>query len=275
MKTTRLWIPIGIACTAVYMVPFFAHGPNAFPGLDSETIQILGHLLVYSVLGLFVARFLTLATSLRTTLVILIAVDLCAAFGIYDEYHQSFVTDRGFEFSDVLVDAAGGLIGALLYSVWAYTKHRIFKLRLSPSPPPGDALKQGIIALHVFLLVFIPAALYSSTVAQYIDSARISAPALAETAITRYLGPHISHDTEKLLVGKVRALASPIRNPIRTKQEAKDSDRALREFVQVASQFGPVAGDGLPGLPKSAGRFLHNHSVPHEKEYSPERRTIR
>jgi hypothetical protein len=246
------------------MVPYFAHGPNAFHGLDSETTQIAGHLLVYSILGLFVARFLTLATSLRTTLVVLIAVDLCAAFGIYDEYHQSFVTDRGFEFSDVLVDAAGGLIGALLYSVWGYTKHRIFKLRLSPSPPPGDALKQGIIALHVFLLIFVPAALYSGTVAKYIDSAANSAPAFAETAITKYLGPHISHDMETLLVKKVRALARPIRNPIRTKEEAKASERALREFVQVASQFGPLAGDGLQGLPKSVGTFSHSHSGGHE-----------
>ncbi len=275
MKTTRLWIPIGIVCTAVYMVPYFAHQPNAFHGLDSQTTQILGHLLVYSVLGLFVARFLTLATSLRTTLVILIAVDLCAGFGIYDEYHQSFVTDRGFEFFDVLVDAAGGLIGASFYSLWAFTKHRIFRLRHAPTPRAGDALKQGVIALHVFLLIFVPAALYSDSVAQYIDSAAISAPAIAENAITRYLGPHISQDMEKLLVRTVKAVSCQVRNPIRTKEGTKASEKALREFVLVASQFGPLTGDGLTGVPKSVDRFSHRHSGRNGKEYGPEGRNIR
>lgn len=55
---------------------------------------------------------LTMSTALTATLI-------ATAYGVTDEYHQSFVPGRTAELADVLKDLAGAAAASLLYRRWA------------------------------------------------------------------------------------------------------------------------------------------------------------
>jgi VanZ family protein len=47
----------------------------------------------------------------------LLALALCAAFGLLDELYQLTVPGRGFEWIDLLADALGALVGLTIFAV--------------------------------------------------------------------------------------------------------------------------------------------------------------
>lgn len=57
-------------------------------------------------------------------LTILFALLICFFYAITDEYHQTFVTGRTGQFSDVLIDTIGALVGITLYSIIRHRKKK-------------------------------------------------------------------------------------------------------------------------------------------------------
>jgi len=82
--------------------------PLLFWGQDK-----LAHAIFFGVLGVFLARSLTPPQVLVWSRVLLVTV-LVVAYGISDEYHQSFVPGRDASPWDVLADATGGFLAAWL-----------------------------------------------------------------------------------------------------------------------------------------------------------------
>jgi VanZ family protein len=74
------------------------------------------HAAAYCVLGLLLARALWPAGPRGLGLGLVTA--LCLAYGLGDEWHQSFVPGRTAEGGDVVADTLGGGLGALLYAWW-------------------------------------------------------------------------------------------------------------------------------------------------------------
>ena len=70
----------------------------------------LGHFVVYTVLGAL--YLLALAHPSRGARAVLLAVLLASAYGVTDEFHQSFVPGRMPDPLDWLVDTAGATVGA-------------------------------------------------------------------------------------------------------------------------------------------------------------------
>lgn len=89
--------------------------PVLFSGLDK-----LLHALCYGVLGFFLARSFSPPEVAAWRRVVLLTV-LVTAYGITDEYHQSYVPGRNASIWDVLADGVGGFAAALIMH-WHYRR---------------------------------------------------------------------------------------------------------------------------------------------------------
>ena len=81
------------------------------PSIDLP-IRRAAHVIAYAVLTILFARALGAGTSLPR---LALATILAAVYGVTDELHQSLVPDRTGRAEDVLIDAIGALVGAVLF----------------------------------------------------------------------------------------------------------------------------------------------------------------
>src|SRR3990172_6007304 len=92
------------------MLIFILSSLPSLPGLPSIIdLDKLFHALIYGVLAYFVLRSLPGSETMSMKHALLAAM-LAIAYGITDEYHQSFVPGREADIRDVLADSAGALI---------------------------------------------------------------------------------------------------------------------------------------------------------------------
>lgn len=56
--------------------------------------------------------------------IILLTLLICFFYAVTDEYHQTFVTGRTGQFSDVLIDTIGAFVGITFYSAIRYLKKK-------------------------------------------------------------------------------------------------------------------------------------------------------
>ncbi len=88
--------------------------PTQTPSLTG--LDKIAHVSVYALLAWLAARaFATLALKPSAGWVPWAAAIFAALYGLSDELHQSFVPDRSAEAWDLVADAIGAAIGALLY----------------------------------------------------------------------------------------------------------------------------------------------------------------
>lgn len=79
-------------------------------------IRKLAHFSVYAVLGMCVYSFI-IASGFKFSAKGFIAWVCCIIYAIGDEVHQNFVPARAMQFTDVLIDSAGALLGIFATSV--------------------------------------------------------------------------------------------------------------------------------------------------------------
>ena len=111
----RLWGPVGAWAAAIFAVSSMSFGGGG-PGVPDW----LSHGSVYAVLGLLICR--ALAGGFPRPLSLggsLLACLLGIAYGISDEWHQSFVPHRESSWADVAKDAGGAVFGTLAYGLLA------------------------------------------------------------------------------------------------------------------------------------------------------------
>ena len=85
---------------------------DAVPIQTSNIDKVL-HFTIYTVFAFLLTRQIAVDTSGGRAMAG--AVLIAAAFAAADEWHQGFIPGRFPEFADWLADAAGAIIGALLY----------------------------------------------------------------------------------------------------------------------------------------------------------------
>ncbi len=110
-RSLNLWVPV----VAWMGVLFHASSQADFGGF-SRIPDWLTHGTSYLILSLLVCR--ALAGGVRLPLsarAAALAVVLCAAYAVSDEYHQSFVPGRDASAGDVAKDLGGAAIGALVW----------------------------------------------------------------------------------------------------------------------------------------------------------------
>lgn len=110
----RYWLPPIGFCAVIFV-------QSSFP--SPEQIQQLGlsdklqHLLAYGFLGVLFCRAFNTVDRWRHRwgVLFLLGVAATTAYGLSDEWHQSFVPGRSSEAADVVADFAGSLFGCGLY----------------------------------------------------------------------------------------------------------------------------------------------------------------
>lgn len=85
--------------------------PSNIPSFDK-----VAHFGAYGLLATLWMR--ALAARLTPARAGWVAWAIAAAFGITDEFHQSFVPGRSIELADWLADATGAAVAVLLYARW-------------------------------------------------------------------------------------------------------------------------------------------------------------
>jgi VanZ family protein len=233
MNNSRLWIPILLSAVTIFLISQFGHVPQILDWIPAIAKEILGHLALFLFLGLFVARYLS-EMGFRTTMVILLTVLLCAGFGIFDEFHQYFVVGRGVEFSDFVVDLVGCFTGGIIYILWTGLRqgqgHTIRN-----EVQTAVLLKQGGVALTLFVFILLPAAIYSCSIMGFAHSvvARPSVPHKVE-AKDQHLDRPV-HQFGKQPADNPPFVARP-QNPKNSGENRHSkSETSLIEFIQVAN----------------------------------------
>ena len=110
------WAPAAGLMAAIW----FVSGTPSPPRLPGSVSDVTAHFLAYGSLGAAMLRGVAGAQWARVSAGgALLAAALGAAYGVTDEFHQSFVPGRTPELRDVAADALGSAAGAGL--VWAWS----------------------------------------------------------------------------------------------------------------------------------------------------------
>lgn len=108
-----LWGPV-----AAWMLVIFAASSRPRVPLQDDVPDWFSHTLVYLVLAALAGRAASKEGSLDVRLALGV-VAFCVAYGISDEWHQSFVPGRHPDPWDVLKDGIGALAGIAVYRGWS------------------------------------------------------------------------------------------------------------------------------------------------------------
>lgn len=109
-----MWVAVAVWAAVIF--GFSSLPGSAIPGHFS----VPGHVVVYAVLG----ALLLLALGRPSPAFIAAAVTLASAYGVSDEFHQSFVPGRCPDPADWAVDTAAALLGALVVAALLVARHR-------------------------------------------------------------------------------------------------------------------------------------------------------
>jgi VanZ family protein len=128
-QVLKAWAPALAYMALIFLLSSFRLQAPAIDELPFK--DKLVHTIEYAVLGGLCSyasvRTWPLHHGLRTMLV---GAFLATAFGVTDELHQSFVPGRNADLMDIVADALGALLGALVAAVWGRRR------RASASTPP-------------------------------------------------------------------------------------------------------------------------------------------
>jgi VanZ family protein len=92
--------------------------PPLFPFQDK-----VEHGVAFGILGVFFYRSFKPRWAPPLLKRVLVITAMVAAYGAFDEIHQSFVPARDASLADFAADTIGGLVSAIIFSVHARTEH--------------------------------------------------------------------------------------------------------------------------------------------------------
>jgi len=115
----RYWLPVCLLCAGIFIQSSFAV-PDIGPDWllwDWLPMDKVAHGVIYAILSALICRaFNTLPPwQGRKVLLAVTGIFLATLFGLSDEWHQSFVVTRSADPSDFGADAAGSILGALVF----------------------------------------------------------------------------------------------------------------------------------------------------------------
>lgn len=108
----RFWLPVAAWCGLIFAL-------SSVPGLESGlswdfTLRKGAHMFEYAVLFLLIRRALAGTTQFSRGACVSTAVMLAVLYAVSDEFHQSFVPNRGASSFDVMIDAVGALVATFI-----------------------------------------------------------------------------------------------------------------------------------------------------------------
>lgn len=105
------WLPAALYAAMIFA---FSHQPTVPAGVQIFNDKVL-HFVLYAGLGFLLSRALTNAGASNKISRWVVAAAVASAYGLSDEWHQSFVPGRSSDIADWWADTAGGAAGAFIY----------------------------------------------------------------------------------------------------------------------------------------------------------------
>ena len=119
-RLAALWGPV-----TVYMLAIFILSARADVPLPAGLTDKQSHSLGYFGLGVTVTRAFTGGLGARVSVFRgLAAMALTTAYGVSDEWHQSFVPGRTADITDLRADASGAILGTAACWLWGIIRSR-------------------------------------------------------------------------------------------------------------------------------------------------------
>lgn len=110
----KFWLPVFIYLILIFVLSSVPDPPFAKAGIPFFDKFL--HTIEYAVLGFLLIRgFKNSRLWLSDRNFILLAVVLATLYGISDEFHQHFVSNRCASLGDVFFDCIGSIIGSIIY----------------------------------------------------------------------------------------------------------------------------------------------------------------
>ncbi|MDX1387051.1 MAG: VanZ family protein [bacterium] len=128
------WGPVLLLAFAIYLNTAIPH-EISLPSLWDKVV----HFLVFLLLGFLTTRALLLSGDYQRSTGVFLGSLLVMAWGILDEFHQSFVPGRHASWGDGVANGLGAIAGALLFTylgVLLYKSHKLY-------PPKPNACRPG------------------------------------------------------------------------------------------------------------------------------------
>jgi len=121
-----------LSLTVLYRLPVFAlcvfiFWQSSYPGIISEPLfphddKVL-HFGIYAILAILAARNLAVEKPLWSpTKIKIIAILFACLYGLSDEIHQAFVSDRHSSAWDLFANCAGSIAGCVFYMKFIYKR---------------------------------------------------------------------------------------------------------------------------------------------------------
>ena len=116
-KLFYLWAPVFFYAAFIFFLSSFSFHFALFQKVEKNNTDKLGHAVEYSILGFLLARALWRHSIFWRSAgrVFGAVLVLGVLYGASDEYHQSFVPYRNRNAADLAADAAGVMIGAVIW----------------------------------------------------------------------------------------------------------------------------------------------------------------
>lgn len=114
-RTLGRWTLVALWMAWIFFLSSQASLP--LPGVNwiDDLLRIAGHFVEYAVLAFLVSRAMA-SPETRSRRWIALALILCAAYAVSDEWHQSFVPGRDASVFDLFVDTAGAALGTVVFA---------------------------------------------------------------------------------------------------------------------------------------------------------------
>ena len=94
------------------------HKTKAFIEDTNYLFRKLSHAFVYLVLAILIMNFLLSLRKNSLYQYYIISIIIAFLYACTDEYHQTFINGRTGQFSDVLIDSIGALLGCIIFTFW-------------------------------------------------------------------------------------------------------------------------------------------------------------
>jgi VanZ family protein len=114
-KFLKYWIPLYLYAGAIF---FLSSISKPLPKIEIPFLDKFLHICEYAVFGMLASRaFKNSSRKMFYENFRIAAILISVAYGVSDEFHQRFVSERQFSVFDMVADSLGSLIGTLMYSI--------------------------------------------------------------------------------------------------------------------------------------------------------------